>query len=373
MKRIVFIVYYDFEGVVDDYFVFLLRSMRKVAEKIVAVSNCGIKENEQLKLECMVDELIERENIGFDAGAYKDIFTDYYKDEKWENWDEIILMNDTFYGPVYPIQHVFEIMDSSPCDFWGITEQKPLKWIDGTILPPHIQSYFLAVRRKMLCSNSFIEFWKQLEYPLKQYEAVLHFEVAFSTFFRSRGYNYNSYVSMNKHDYICDDNSLVWKKYIYELVAISKSPFIKKKAIEPLNFIMANKTIEYVRESTGYDVEMIINHINRLDYNNKLVGNGVYYGFHQLESFRNNHKKVFLYGNGDISHRLNAYFMYKSWTIKGVIVTKAESSEITIPYDLFEPDEDTGIIIAVGRCYAEEVLDLVKKKMSDKHILMPVL
>lgn len=54
------------------------------------------------------DHIVIRENIDYDAGAYKEIISGLAQNDELKNWDEIVLFNDTFYGPFFDWQIIFE-------------------------------------------------------------------------------------------------------------------------------------------------------------------------------------------------------------------------------------------------------------------------
>ena len=70
----------------------------------------------------MADEVWERENLGFDVWAYKEAMQ-VFGAGRLEEFDEILLMNCTFFGPVGSFDPLFEDMEArADVDFWGITE-----------------------------------------------------------------------------------------------------------------------------------------------------------------------------------------------------------------------------------------------------------
>ena len=90
MKRIAFYLFYDKDGVVDEYIYFKLKELKKSVDEIFFVSNSKIKANERAKLEQIVDTVYCRDNIGFDVWGYKEAM-EIYGPEKLEHFDELIL------------------------------------------------------------------------------------------------------------------------------------------------------------------------------------------------------------------------------------------------------------------------------------------
>ena len=107
-RRIVILSLYDPEGIVDEYVFYLIKSFHLISSRIVVVSNSIISMEQQSKIREYTDDIVIRENIGYDGGAYKYVITEYLKNEDWSKWDQLILSNDTFYGPLYLWENMFD-------------------------------------------------------------------------------------------------------------------------------------------------------------------------------------------------------------------------------------------------------------------------
>ena len=83
-----------------------------------------------------------------------------------EQYDELALINDSVFGPVYPLEPIFNEMGDRDLDFWGITKHGEFKNIDGLtkngIFPEHIQSYFFAFSNRMVLHPEFKKYWDTL-------------------------------------------------------------------------------------------------------------------------------------------------------------------------------------------------------------------
>ena len=161
-KRLGVFIFYDKEGIVDDYVLTLLKSLKEAVTDIIIVSNCSLQEEEKKKFEKFTDKIKIRKNIGLDAGAFKNTFMEYQ--EYFKTFDELILMNDTFYGPFIPFKTIFEDMAKKDIDFWGLTAnyKSPdgFGYLPDHIIPSHIQTFFLAFRKNVLESDAFNNYWK---------------------------------------------------------------------------------------------------------------------------------------------------------------------------------------------------------------------
>jgi lipopolysaccharide biosynthesis protein len=156
--------FYDDLGIVDEYFFYLLEEVRKFTTRNICISNGPLEDSAITRLKAMGFEVLIRENVGFDVWAYKTAL-EHVGYENFSEFDEILLFNHTFYGPIYPFEEMFGAMDSRECGFWGITAHKELvpNPFTGTgTLPRHLNSHFIAVRKELFLSAEFEEYWQNM-------------------------------------------------------------------------------------------------------------------------------------------------------------------------------------------------------------------
>jgi len=260
MKRLGIFAFYDTAGIVDQYVSYYLEQMSSILERIIIVSNSPVTEKGKMILHKYSEDIIIRKDIGFDAGAYKDVIVNYLGEHIYKKYDQIVLFNDTVYGPFYDMSKIFaEMGEIEGLDMWGITEQSTSGWCHEYMIPPHIQAYFLVFNKKLIMSRDFWEYWDQLQYPQNYDEAVIYFEGGISVFFRKRGYSLSVYCKPErlerKREIQAVNNTLL---YCGELIVRYKCPFLKRKAlIEKMgNNVNALVSMSYLTE-LGYDTTLI--------------------------------------------------------------------------------------------------------------------
>ena len=105
INRAAVFVHYDKQNIVDDYVIYYLKELKIVTNTIIFVSTSDLANKERKKLEKYCDKIIIRENVGYDFYSWKiglkilgtlNIF------------DEIILCNDSVYGPLVKFQTIFD-------------------------------------------------------------------------------------------------------------------------------------------------------------------------------------------------------------------------------------------------------------------------
>lgn len=260
LKRLAIFCFYNKDGIVFDYVLHLLLQMKTVSDRIIIVSNCHLEGDERDKFSPITTNYFERENRGFDSGAYKDILCNELGWEKVLQYDELILFNDTFYGFFTPVSDIFRSMQKNDCDFWGITVHYETK-----NFPEHLQSYFLVIRNTLLHDSRFADFFITLSYAKDFEEAIFFYETAFTSYFSSFGYKYASYIDTSiwrNSNPALNTNFQVEREY--KLLSELGCPVLKKKNIALLEHVNSNdsmKSISYIQQYTDYDVNLIWDHL----------------------------------------------------------------------------------------------------------------
>lgn len=233
MNNLAVFCFYNAKGIVHDYAFYLVNSLRDVAKDIVIIVNGEINDSGLKKLQEITHKVYKRENYGFDGGAYKKFFLEYAREFSIDSYDNIILLNDTFFGPFIPWNKVFDIMHDTGADFWGLSSHKAKGEIGD-----HIQGYFLVVGRKIVVSRDILKFFGQMKMPVDYDSAVKNFEVAFTPFFEQLGYRYATYEDVVcKADYINEEGT-IYINHAGDLIQDCHFPVLKKKIINNVAYYM---------------------------------------------------------------------------------------------------------------------------------------
>lgn len=262
MKRLCIYVTYDFENIVDDYIGYMLCELRKAVDCLVVVCNYEYIAKGIENVEPYADKIYHRENIGFDAGGFKETICSFIGWENVYGYDELILANDSMFGPFIPMKQIFSKMEKNGFDFWGITKHGMKKEKEDVIYE-HIQSYFLVIGEKLLHSGEFKEYWNEMPYYTNFNEVVWKHEMLFTQNFCDLGYQYGCFADMTPNESEnCMHNYTQYGFLQYELIKKRNFPFLKKK---PITFDTLDlqtqenwkQAINYIDQNTDYDVDMI--------------------------------------------------------------------------------------------------------------------
>ncbi|NCC06794.1 MAG: hypothetical protein EOM30_01820 [Clostridia bacterium] len=266
-KRLAVFAYYDEDGVVDDYVIYLLAAVRKFCEKQIVVVNGTLTKKSEAAVREVCDEIISRDNSGFDITAYKEGFLS----ENAADYDEVLFYNQTVFGPVCPLDDMFEDMSARDVDFWGLTRHKGAKaasWDSKIPINPHVQSFFFAVRKPLLTDERFLSYWQNLPEIKTYWDAVGKHEINFTKHFSDYGFKWEVYIDtvpLEKYN----DYPLMGMPT--ELLKEHGCPFFKRKSFicrrhEYTTFPQgqaAQRLYDYVRTCTDYPVALINENLTR--------------------------------------------------------------------------------------------------------------
>ena len=189
------LVYFHFDPhhQVRDYVLAALSSLRPHADHVLLVSNSPIGEADRVRLETCCDEILQRPNEGLDAGAYR-AGLEHLGWDRLADFDELILTNHTYYAPLRPWEEVLtRAAGWGDISFWGMTEHaamRPHPFLAQRELPRHLQSHWIAVRRRLLTDPAFREYWEQMP-PVSSYrDSIQWHESRFTGHFAELGHTW---------------------------------------------------------------------------------------------------------------------------------------------------------------------------------------
>ncbi len=274
MKRAGIFLFYDPEGKVDDYILGCLGSLQQHMDYLLVVSNSSLDETNRKRLESVSSEVMERKNVGYDVGAYRDGLRHLGWDHMGD-YDELVLFNYTFFAPIHPWAGLFERTDKWDTDFWGITEHdevRPHPFLPKLVMPRHIQSHWIAVRSSLSTTKDWRTYWEDMP-PIESYnDSIQWHESRFTGYFNALGYRHE--VAYNVDDYpsanpVFDNASLLLQ---------DGCPILKRRNLfhNPLHLdrfaIIGADMLEQAR-AAGYDTDLILSNLARTSKPRDLVTN----------------------------------------------------------------------------------------------------
>lgn len=231
---------------IEDYQLYLLKELHKISDYIIVVADNLIYENELIKLHNLCNAYIFNRHGEYDFGSYKRGYNYLVDNNILKPNDNLLLINDSNYGPIYPLNNIINDFTNKKCDFYGLTV--------STLFKPHLQSFFYIFRNNVYSSNVFKIFINNIKKELSPLRVIYNYEVCFTEYLEQNGFKYASYISnnaiKNNKEYV------IPSLHPYELISKHKYPFIKRKAFHSNSYQDIQATINILETDNKvlYDI-----------------------------------------------------------------------------------------------------------------------
>ncbi|WP_296790753.1 rhamnan synthesis F family protein [uncultured Methanobrevibacter sp.] len=276
MKRLGIFYCFDVNGIIDDYIYYMLEDICENLNELFIVTNGPLTQESIYKLSKYSDnEIYFRDDLGFDAGAWREVMSDIGF-RNLSEFDEVILFNDAFFGPIYPFKEIFDKMDDKDVDFWGITAHGEAPNSDNLCpygyRPRHLQTYFLAFRQNLLKSTEFKKYWINLPNYETPADLAFKHEAVLTKHFEDLGFSWKAYVETEDLEESKEKAMNLYAYDMYNLVANRNLPVLKRKTFKlpreiHLRYNMASDlsdTLTYLKENSNYDISLIYKYLLRI-------------------------------------------------------------------------------------------------------------
>lgn len=259
MNRMLLYVHYNKFNELSPHVLYQLKQLRPLFSSICFISNSYLNKTaiEKLQENQLIDDVIQRQNEGYDFAAWKEVILssfDYVK-----SFDSLTLINDTCFGPLWDMQETFEKFESdASVDFWGLTNHAACKIKGGSYVAEHLQSYFLSFKKQVVESEAFIDFWsnvksyKNVQHVIDSYEAKLTEQLV------KAGYSCSSMLDLSSKPEL--GNVSIFRP---DLILQAGIPFVKVKSFSHVAHL-APFVLNAIEEKSEYPGDLIINHLSSI-------------------------------------------------------------------------------------------------------------
>jgi lipopolysaccharide biosynthesis protein len=268
-ERLCLFASYDRDGIIDDYLVNYLSKLHELDCDIVFTTCAHSLPLDQLvKIEKYCVTIIHRENLCMDFGSWK-IGMDSV--DNIAGYSQVILANDSVYGPFNDLGRVVREMSGKNLDMWGITDCKTPEY--------HLQSYFLFLDKSLVKSQFFKDFWNNFKFFQSKAVVIGEYEVGLSRAAIRAGFKLGAYcpsdeivgyIEKNHSDYyyldkiditLLNSSHFFWKFLIQDF----NCPFLKIELVRdnPMKIEGVDDWEKVVEKNSSYDLTMIKNHLSR--------------------------------------------------------------------------------------------------------------
>lgn len=267
MKRLGIFLFNNQNGFVEDYIRFLLDDITSNLSHLCIIANDKLDEGasfEEYANDIFVND--GHENIDI----WREVLVNHIGFDQLIDFDEVILFDDSFFGPVYPFDEIFNSMDNINLDLWTILSNG----LDDKFNVFNIQ--FIAFKKRLIGSDDFKEFWMNIDSNTVKNRNIENYLINYFSKLGFKWENYLHVINDSELDEVdeffgtFDVNNLIRN---YRLPLINIKPFTLPKKIHLIfhNGLDLALTMSYLNKQTDYDVSLIYMHLLKILDPNALV------------------------------------------------------------------------------------------------------
>ena len=216
-----------------------------------------------------------RENKGFDVCGWQYALMRVCTPEALKQFDSLVLFNDSFFGPFYPFEEIFQKMEGRGVDFWGMSVHGEA---DGNgscpygYRPAYIQTYFMVFEQRLLHSRDFYSFWEKQPIYNTFADVSEKFCAVMTRQFSDLGYTWDvlsdtRFLDSEDRKYNYDHHT----HDIFQMISELHYPVLKRRSFrvekgKTLDYTGGEdlfRALEYIETHSDYDVKMIFEHLMR--------------------------------------------------------------------------------------------------------------
>ena len=223
-RRLAVFASYSSDGVLPPQVMPYLNGLKEVAETIVVVCDNDLLPSEVSKLKSLSTHVITGRHEEYDFGSYKRGIAWARETGQLAKIDNLILCNDSCFGPINSFEPMFNTMDARDHDFWGVTDSHQFSY--------HLQSYFLVFSPKVFNSTAYNVFFSEVKKQANVQEVIMNYELGLTKTLVEAGFKVDTVVGNNFKSLHPNDISYA-NLSVFPFYTIERgSPLLKVKAMQ---------------------------------------------------------------------------------------------------------------------------------------------
>lgn len=153
-KRLFLVAGYDKAGIIDDAYIHQISALSKFGD-VISVMDSDCSDAELSKIKPFVLFASGARHGEYDFGSYKRAYLYAAEKDILKKYDFLYLINNSVYGPLFDLAPYLQDMESKNTDAFGLVYNPHKKH-------PHIQSWFIGLRRTIFLSDWFDDFMRSI-------------------------------------------------------------------------------------------------------------------------------------------------------------------------------------------------------------------
>ncbi|MDR1026321.1 MAG: hypothetical protein LBL47_02875 [Lactobacillus sp.] len=203
----------DNKGIIHDYVVYFVEKLSEFCDVYFYTDN-PICEEELAKVRPFTKYAAGHRYGRYDFGSWSLLIKEIGYD-KLEQYDELILTNDSCFGPMFPFKEMFDKMDAQNLDAWSICGNK------------FLMSFFVVLNKKVFMHDDFKYFFDNIKEEEDKYVVIKKYEHGLNSLITENGFSTGLYISNQDVKSFYKKNKKDIHKKIKEVVPFWPRLFIR--------------------------------------------------------------------------------------------------------------------------------------------------
>lgn len=317
-KRLCLFAGYSKQNIIEDYVVYYLKKLSEYAD-IYYCADCDMPKEELLKIKPYTKLCLAQRHKKYDFGSWGILYNKIFN---LTDYDELILANDSMFGPLYPLENIFKKMEKVNVSAWSLCANK------------FMMSFFVVLKPEVFATQWFKDFITDIKTEMAKNDIVRIYEKKISAIIEEHGLKWDAVFSKNNlKEQIKKNQSVIKnglktipffirlthrfrpnKTRVYDddffILFLLGMPLIKKQA-----FLMDNNHFQklaplFIKKYTEYDygliskfldsnyaknsnfepLSKIIKSIKDFVFEKKYKGRGIVYRFCKIKIYEKKHR-----------------------------------------------------------------------------------
>lgn len=158
----------------------------------IVVVNHKLNEKDHDRLKKYSWIIIQRPNIGYDFGGYREAALHLIESKITPNM--LLFLNDSIWFPLFENEKLISEAREANCDLYGFSKDHHKR----SNKPAFIQSFFFAFKGDILHSKSYINFWTRMYMINNKWAVIRLLEMRLSPYFEYYGFKTDCLFSYEK-------------------------------------------------------------------------------------------------------------------------------------------------------------------------------
>lgn len=254
--RIAVFASYSDDGFLPPQVLPYLAGLKPLTSAVVVVCDNDLLPGEREKLTPFAAHVITGRHGEYDFGSYKRGIAWAKENGLLADADDLILCNDSCFGPVGSFAPMFANMEARALDFWGATDSHQISY--------HLQSYWVVLSHKVFSSEAFNNFIMGVQEQENVQEVILNYEVGMTKTLTAAGFTVGAVVE-NTLKGVHPNDPTYNNITTFPLLTLEKGvPLVKVKALRVAhtNSDGQNRLLAWLRENAPDFYNLVTSDIN---------------------------------------------------------------------------------------------------------------